>query len=98
MRALVPFAAGLLLLAACTTSTRPGVQVMSSPVTPVVAGRPGSIDVVEIDQANHLVYAADGDRGVDIFDVSKAPARYLKSIPLSESPKGLAVAPDLGRL
>src|SRR5579864_4341563 len=98
MRTLLPFAAGLLLLAACTATTGSAVQVMSSPVTPVVAGQQGSFDVVDIDQANHVLYAGDADRGIDVFNLSTVPARYVKSIPLPDIPKGLAIAPDLGRL
>ena len=58
-----------------------------------------SIDVIEIDQAAHRLYAADRtDSGVDVFDVSTAPATYVRTIPLPASPNGIAVAPDLGQV
>jgi len=64
-----------------------------------MAGKAASFDVVEIDQAAQRLYAADRtDQGIDIFDTSVAPARYLKTIALSASPSGLAVAPDLQRV
>ena len=65
----------------------------------MMTGAPASFDVVEMDQAAQRLYAADRtDHGIDIFDTSVAPARYLKTITLHASPNGLAVAPDLQRV
>lgn len=86
---------GAILVSACggtdvqTTGTR----------IPSLSSKPASFDDVEIDQATHRLYAADRtDRGVDVFDVSRATARYVKTIALPADPNGLALAPDLGRL
>ena len=68
-----------------------------APCTPVTSST-GNFDAVEIDQANHRIYAADRDRGIDVFDITTAPAKFLTAIVLPSSPNGLAIAPDLGRL
>jgi hypothetical protein len=94
--ALLPLAACALLISACTASDGP-VQVTTSSI-PTLAGH-HDIDVVEIDQARHRLYAADRtDQGIDVFDTTKSPAKYLSTIPLPAAPNGLAIAPALGRL
>ena len=66
---------------------------------PSIAGQNASFDNVEIDQAAHRLYASDRtNRGVDVFDISKPRARYLKTIAMGSNPNGLAIAPDVGRL
>ena len=90
------FAAGLLLIAACGKSV-PAVQITSSPL-PAAAAKEGNFDVVEADQAAHRLYLADRDRGVDVFDISGAPAKFIKTIAMPAIPNGLALAPDLARL
>jgi WD40 repeat protein len=98
MRPVLGFVAGLVLLAACSANDSSAVQVLTSPISTTATDQSGSFDVIDIDQANHLLYAADRDRGVDVFDASTVPARYVKSIDVTDSPNGLAIAPDLGRL
>jgi len=85
----------LALVAACGAPAP--LQVASVPI-PHGTGASASFDVVQIDQANHRLYAADRAGGIDVFDVSKARGKYLQSIPLAASPNGLALAPDLDRL
>jgi len=86
------------LASACGAASQPGIAVTNTKV-PAIASRTASFDVVEIDQAAQRLYAADRtDQGIDIFDTSVVPARYLKTIPLPASPNGLAVAPDLQRV
>jgi 6-phosphogluconolactonase (cycloisomerase 2 family) len=94
--ALLPLAVGALLISACTASDTT-VQVTNTTI-PTLAGS-HDIDVIEIDQANHRLYAADRtDKGIDVFDTTKTPARYLSTIPLAAAPNGLAIAPALSRL
>ncbi len=70
---------------------------MNTPITPTKAST-GNFDAIEIDQANHRLYAADRDRGIDVFDISAPTARFVQSLALPAEPNGLAIAPDLGRL
>jgi DNA-binding beta-propeller fold protein YncE len=66
---------------------------------PTIKGQNASFDNVEIDQAAHRLYLGDRtDKGIDVFDISKPPAKYLQTIALPSSPNGLAFAPDLSRL
>ena len=73
------------------------MRITNTPLTPASATA-GNFDDLVIDQANHRLYAADRDRGIDVFDISTPSARFLQSITLPASPNGLALAPDLGRL
>ena len=85
-------------VAACGAGSPPGGTITNTGV-PAIAGKAGSFDVVEIDQAAQRLYVADRtDQGIDVFDTYAAPARYLKTIALNASPNGLAVAPDLQRV
>jgi sugar lactone lactonase YvrE len=66
---------------------------------PTLSGKPGSFDVLEIDQANHRLYLTDRtNQGIDVFDTSSATASFIQTIALPSSPNGLAIAPELGRL
>lgn len=86
---------GSVLVAACTVGD---VHLMNTPV-PAINGKPGSFDVMQIDQRAHLLYVSDRvDHGIDVFDISAARARFLQTIDVSSSPNGLAIAPDLHRL
>ncbi|HYR48019.1 MAG TPA: hypothetical protein VER07_04465, partial [Candidatus Polarisedimenticolia bacterium] len=85
-------------VAACGAGSQPGITIANTGI-PAIAGKAGSFDVVEIDQAAQRLYVADRtDQGIDVFDTYAAPARYLKTIALNASPNGLAVAPDLQRV
>jgi outer membrane protein assembly factor BamB len=92
--ALALFVAGMLISACGETR----VPVSSTPIL-AMAGKAGSFDAIEIDQAAHLLYMADRtDRGVDVFDISTPRAKYLQTIPMPSYPNGLAIAKDLARL
>ena len=89
---------GLLLISSACAGAGTPVAVTNTTV-PTLAGKAGNIDVIEIDQANHRLYAADRvNQGVDVFDITTAQAKFLQTIPLPAPPNGLAIAPDLGRL
>ena len=93
--ALALLAAGAALLSACSDSS----VAITSTAIPAATGKTASIDVVEIDQAAHILYVADRtDQGVDVFDIASPRAKYLQTIPMPASPNGLAIAPELGRL
>ena len=89
-------AGGAALISACGgVSTVP----ITNTAIPAAIGKTASIDVIDLDQAAHLLYVADRtDQGVDVFDVSTPRAKYLQTIAMPASPNGLAIAPDLGRL
>lgn len=66
---------------------------------PPIAGKTASIDIMEIDQATHLLYVADRtDNGVDVFDVSTPTAKYLKTIDTGSGPNGVSVAKNVNKL
>jgi DNA-binding beta-propeller fold protein YncE len=76
----------------------PELQITSTPV-PALAGTTASFDNIEIDQASHRLYVADRtDKGIDVFDISTAAAKYMQTVPLPSSPNGMAIAPDLALL
>jgi DNA-binding beta-propeller fold protein YncE len=89
-------AGGAALISACGgISTVP----ITNTAIPAAIGKTASIDVIDLDQAAHLLYVADRtDQGVDVFDVSSPRSKYLRTIAMPASPNGLAIAPDLGRL
>jgi outer membrane protein assembly factor BamB len=81
------------LASACGTSQ----QAPTSARVPSLASKAASFADLEIDQSAHRVYAADRtDKGIDVFDVSGATAKYLSTVALPDTPNGLAVSP--GRL
>ena len=93
--AVVLLAAGAVLISACGDSS---VRLTNTAV-PSAIGKGASIDVIDIDQAAHLLYAADRtDQGVDVFNIASPQAKYIQTIRMPGSPNGLAIAPDLGRL
>src|SRR5437899_2311413 len=68
------------------------VAINRIPITPI-AGKTASIDIMEIDQATHLLYVTDRtDNGLDVFDVSTPCAKYMKTIDLGSGPNGVVVA------
>lgn len=92
------FLAGAVLVSACGLASPAKLAVTYTGVPALTTGA-ASIDVVDIDQAAHRLYAADRtDQGVDVLDVSSPAARYLKTIPIQADPNGIAVAPDLGEV
>src|ERR1700694_4641056 len=84
-------ALGSLLISACGSSE---VGVANTAV-PALSGQAGNFDNIEIDQGNHRLYVADRtDQGVDVFDISAATAKYIKTIALPSPPNGLAISSD----
>jgi hypothetical protein len=82
---------GSLLISACGSSA---VEVANTRV-PTLNGQAGNFDNIEIDQGNHRLYVADRtDQGVDVFDISAATAKFIKTIALSSPPNGLAISSD----
>jgi YVTN family beta-propeller protein len=66
---------------------------------PPLKGKTVSIDILEIDQATHLLYVTDRtDTGIDIFDVSTSPAKYQTTIALGSGPNGVTVAKNVNKL
>lgn len=66
---------------------------------PPIKGKTASIDIIEIDQAAHLMYVTDRtDNGVDIFDVSTPTAKYVKTIDVGSGPNGVTVAKNVNKL
>ncbi len=66
---------------------------------PPVQGKTLSSDIMEIDQAAHLLYFADRtDVGIDVFDVRTPAAKYLLTIPTGEGPNGVTVAKNVNKL
>jgi len=67
---------------------------------PPVAGQTAAMDIMVVDQEKNRLYVADDqDKGIDVVDLSQVPGRYVTTISLDKSlPKGLVIAPDLGRL
>ena len=66
---------------------------------PPIAGKTASIDIMEIDQASHLLYVTDRtDNGLDIFDVSTPCAKYVKTIDLGTGSNGVVVAKNVNKV
>jgi len=87
--------AALVLASACGNASIPTTQAR----VPSLAGKPASFDDLEIDQSAQRVYVADRtDAGIDVFDVSGAQPKFLRTVKLPATPNGLAIAPGLGRL
>jgi len=80
---------------AANTSTVPVYRLSIPPI----AGKTASIDIMEIDQATHLLYVTDrGDNGIDIFDVSTACPKYLRTIDVGSGPNGVVVAKNVNKV
>lgn len=93
--ALALLAAGAALITACGDSA----VTLSNTAVPAAIAKGASIDVIDIDQRAHLLYAADRtDQGVDVFDIASPQAKYIQTIRMPSNPNGLAIAPELGRL
>ena len=73
---------------------------------PTIAGKTLSVDIMEIDQEAHLLYTADRTtNGVDIFDVSSFPGKFVKTIPTpkgltpsTSGPNGLTIAKNVNKV
>lgn len=70
-------------------------------ITPVPAAAVGTkfCDTLDIDREAQRLYAGDNwSGGVDVFDISKPEAHYLKTIKTKGGFYGVAVAKDLGKV
>ncbi len=66
---------------------------------PPIQGKTASFDIIEIDQAAHLMYVGDRTaNGVDIFDVSTPTAKYLQTVPAGSGVNGVQLAKDVNKL
>jgi len=66
---------------------------------PPIAGKTASIDIIEIDQASHLMYVTDRtDNGIDVFDVSSPCAKFVKTIDVGSGPNGVVVAKNVNKV
>ncbi len=108
-RNLVLVGCALCILAACgpaatTPAESPSIVTTATPTLthidiPPIAARTASIDIMDIDQQTHLLYVADRtDSGVDVFDVSKPTAKYLRTIDMGTGPNGLSIAKNVNKL
>ncbi|HKV43638.1 MAG TPA: hypothetical protein VJT32_03005 [bacterium] len=65
---------------------------------PPIQGKTGSFDIIDIDQAAHLMYLGDRTtQGVDIFDISTPAARYLQTVPTGPA-NGVQVAKNVNKV
>jgi YVTN family beta-propeller protein len=66
---------------------------------PPIAGKTASVDLIELDQATHLMYVTDrGDNGLDVFDVATPCAKYVKTIDLGSGPNGVVIAKNVNKI
>ena len=80
------------------TANITSVPISRIPIPPI-AGKTASIDIMEIDQASHLLYVTDRtDNGLDVFDVSTSCAKYLKTIDLGQGSNGVVVAKNVNKI
>ncbi|GAC1315559.1 MAG: hypothetical protein NVSMB2_07410 [Chloroflexota bacterium] len=91
--------------APATPTTLPVIPANTSAVTltkiviPPIAGKTASIDILEIDQAAHLLYVTDRtDTGIDVFDVSTASAQYVRTVDVGSAPNGVSVAKNVNKV
>jgi len=74
------------------------VPITRIPIPPI-AGKTASIDIMEIDQAAHVLYVTDRtDNGLDLFDVSTPCAKYVKTIDLGSGTNGVVVAKNVSKV
>lgn len=66
---------------------------------PPIIHKTANMDILDVDQAAHRLYVTDGvDLGIDVIDISNAPGRFLKKIPIGVIPNGVVVAPDIHKV
>jgi DNA-binding beta-propeller fold protein YncE len=78
-------------------------EVLQRVEIPPISGRTAVMDSMVVDPATHLLYVSDATdpahEGVDVFDTSTVPGRYLRIISTGATlPNGLVIAPDVHRL
>ncbi len=101
VRSLLPAAAGviaLFLLGLPVIGADVGLPLPNVDIPPA-KGKTGSFDIIEIDQATHLMYVADRTTGgVDIFDISTPSAKYLQTIATGSPPNGVSLAKNVNKV
>lgn len=66
---------------------------------PPIQGKTGSFDIMEVDQAAHLLYVADRTtQGIDVFDISTPAARYIETVSAGTGTNGVSVAKNVGKV
>jgi YVTN family beta-propeller protein len=66
---------------------------------PPIKGKTASIDILDIDQAAHLLYVTDRtDNGLDVFDIASPTAKYLRTIDMGSGPNGVTVAKNVNKV
>jgi DNA-binding beta-propeller fold protein YncE len=68
---------------------------------PQIKGQTGSFDIIEIDQAAHLMYVADrNSEGVDIFNIATPAAKYLQTVKTGtkNGPNGVQLAKNVNKV
>ena len=74
------------------------VPISRIPIPPI-AGKTASIDIMEIDQATHILYVTDRvTNGLDLFDVATPCAKYQKTIDLGSGTNGVVVAKNVNKV
>jgi len=88
-----------LLLIALPVTAADVLLPLPNVAIPPAQGKTLSADIIEVDQAAHLMYVADRvTRGVDVFDISTASAKYLLTIPAGTGTNGVSVAKNVNKL
>ncbi len=91
--------AAALLLAAFPVVAADVALALPDVDIPPIHGRTASFDIMEIDQAAHLLYVGDRTTGgVDIFDVSTPAAKYLQTVNTASPPNGVTVAKNVDKV
>ncbi|HLQ35829.1 MAG TPA: hypothetical protein VK457_24335 [Chloroflexota bacterium] len=66
---------------------------------PPIAGKTLSADIMEVDQATHRLYVTDRTSGgIDVFDTSASPAKYMTTVKTKGDPNGVVVAANVKKL
>ncbi len=66
---------------------------------PPITGKTGSFDIIEVDQAAHLLYLGDRTTGgVDIFDISTPAAKYLQTVNTGSPANGVTLAKNVNKV
>jgi len=87
------FAVAVASLAADVALPLPDVEI------PPIKGKTGSFDIIEVDQAAHLLYVADRTSGgVDVLDISRPTAKYLQTVNTGSPPNGVSLAKSVNKV
>src|SRR5438105_3340863 len=91
------WAAALLVIALPVVAADVALPLPNVDIPPIKE-KTGSFDIIDIDQAAHLMYVGDRiSQGVDIFDVSTPSARYLQTVPTGPA-NGVSIAKNVKKV